>query len=180
VTRQLPLDDRIQTARLALMPVTAEETEELAPIFGDKRLYAFTGGEPGTIEELRKTFAQLAEDRAASVSAQLNWVVRRLVDRVAIGMLQAVFSDGGRAAEIAWVVGVPWQGHGFASEAARAVVAWLEGQGVQQVTAWIRPGHHASEAVATRAGLDAIDAHRVMRQHTEQLWRRQQSEHISD
>jgi RimJ/RimL family protein N-acetyltransferase len=179
VTGQLPLDDHIQTARLVLVPVTADDTEELAPIFGDTRLYAFTGGEPGTIEELRKTFARLAEDRASNTTAPLNWVVRRSVDRVAVGMLQAVFGDGGRAAEIAWVVGVPWQGRGLASEAARAVVAWLEGQGVQLITAWIRPGHHASEAVATRAGLVVTSEARVMRQHTERLWRYQQSEHES-
>jgi RimJ/RimL family protein N-acetyltransferase len=176
VTGPLRLDDRIQTARLVLVPVTAHDTEELAEVFADKRLYAFTGGEPGPIEELQKTFAQLAQDRAARATAQLNWVVRRLVDREAIGMLQAVFSDDGRAAEIAWVVGVPWQGHGFASEAARAVVAWLEAHGVEQVTAWIRPGHHASEAVAVRAGLVATSEHRAMRQHTERLWRRQHSE----
>ena len=53
-------------------------------------------------------------------------------------MLQAIFSGGGHVAEIAWVVGLPWQGQGIATEAARTVVAWLLGQGVQTITAWIR------------------------------------------
>jgi RimJ/RimL family protein N-acetyltransferase len=54
-------------------------------------------------------------------------------------MLQAAFSDQGRAAEIAWAVGVPWQGHGIASEAARALVGWLERRGVATITAHIPP-----------------------------------------
>jgi RimJ/RimL family protein N-acetyltransferase len=68
-------------------------------------------------------------------------------------MVQAVAADGGRNAEIAWAVGVPRQGQGIASEAAHAVVAWLEAHGVHTITAHINPGHHASVRVATRVGL---------------------------
>lgn len=87
-------------------------------------------------------------------------------------MLQASYSDGGgHAAEIAWVVGLPWQGKGIATEAARAVVAWLIGQGVRTITAWVRPDHHASAAVARRAGLTATNEYRDTELHREQLWR---------
>lgn len=143
MNNQLPVDDALRTARLVLVPVTAADADEMAAIFADERVYQFTGGEPGTVESLRQTLGQLAENRAAGTAAQLNWVVRRLVDGAAIGMLQAVLSRGSQAAEVSWLVGVPWQGQGFASEAAIAVVAWLEARGVEQVTAWIRPDHHA-------------------------------------
>jgi RimJ/RimL family protein N-acetyltransferase len=99
--------------------------------------------------------------------------VRQRVDAKAIGMLQAIFSGGGHAAEIAWVVGLPWQGQGIATEAARAVVLWLLGQGVQIITASIRPDHHASATVARRAGLTATDEYRDTELHREQLWRLQ-------
>ena len=155
------------------MPVTADDADPLSGVFFDNRLYAFTGGEPGTLEGLRSTFAQLSANRSTSRTAQLNWVVRHQVDAKAIGMLQAIFSGGGHAAEIAWVVGLPWQGQGFATEAARAVVGWLLGQGVETITAWIRPDHHASAAVARRAGLTATDEYRNTEVHREQLWRLQ-------
>jgi RimJ/RimL family protein N-acetyltransferase len=129
------MDAPIRTERLALLPVVAEDADELAVVFADERLYAFTGGGAGTVEELRETLGRLARDRAADPWAQLSWVVRRLADERAVGMLQAVFSDGGRSAEIAWLVGVPWQGQGLASEAATAVVARLAAQGVVRVTA---------------------------------------------
>jgi RimJ/RimL family protein N-acetyltransferase len=169
------VDERIQTARLALVPVTAEDADELAVILADTRLYAFTGGRAGTLEDLRATLGRLAGDRVADAAAQHNLVVRRLADRAAVGMLQAVFGSSGRAAEISWLVGVPWQGQGLASEAARAVVGWLEARGVDQITAWIRPDHHASESVAIHAGLMVTDEDRTTdkHEHTERLWRRQ-------
>lgn len=124
MTSQFPVDERIRTARLVLVPVTADDADEMAAILADERLYRFTGEEPGTVEGLRDTLGRLAENRAADTAAQLNWVVRRLVDGMAVGLLQAVFSGGGRAAEISWLVGVPWQDQGFASEAA---VGWSPG-----------------------------------------------------
>jgi RimJ/RimL family protein N-acetyltransferase len=87
-------------------------------------------------------------------------------------MLQAAFSDQGRAAEIAWAVGVPWQGQGIASEAARALVSWLERRGVAVITAHIHPDHHASATVATRAGLRPTGDYRWHEGVREQLWRR--------
>ena len=91
----------------------------------------------------------------------------------AVGMLQAAFSDQGRAADIAWAVGVPWQGQGIASEAARAVVGWLERRGVATITAHIHPDHHASATVATRAGLRPTGDYRNHQGIHEQPWHRQ-------
>jgi Acetyltransferase (GNAT) domain len=45
------------------------------------------------------------------------------------------------------------RGQGIASEAALAVVAWLEAHGVRTITAHINPDHHASVGVATQVGL---------------------------
>jgi RimJ/RimL family protein N-acetyltransferase len=168
------MDEPIRTARLALLPAVAADADELAVVFADERLYAFTGGGPGTVEELRDVLGRQARDRATDPEAQLDWVARRLADAQVVGMLQAIFSGAGRSAELAWLVGVPWQGQGLASEAATAVVAWLDARGVEQVTAWIRSDHHASEAVAAHAGLAVTDETRTTdkHQHIERLWRR--------
>jgi RimJ/RimL family protein N-acetyltransferase len=93
--------------------------------------------------------------------------------RAAAGMLQAVFADDGRSAELAWAVGVTWQGQGIASEAAQAVVAWLVARGVQTVTASINPDHHASVGVAARVDLQPTGEFRDRRGIREQLWRRE-------
>jgi RimJ/RimL family protein N-acetyltransferase len=126
-----PTEERLLTPRLELLPVIADAAEELTEVFGDERLYMFLASHPTTTQELRAQFARLAAGRLADSegTAQRNWTVRRRSDGRVVGMLQAAFSDRGRAAEIAWVVGVPWQGQGIASEAAQAVVGWLERRG---------------------------------------------------
>ena len=86
----------------------------------------------------------------------LNWIVRSRRDGVAVGTMQASLStrpEGQSVADVAWVIGVAWQGHGFASEAARSLVAWLRSHGVDEITAHINPDHHASAIVGRRAGL---------------------------
>ena len=71
------------------------------------------------------------------------------------GTVQATITlcDREHVAEIAWVVGTPWQGRGIATEAARGLIAWLGQQPVQTIIAHIHPDHRASAAVATAAGL---------------------------
>ena len=84
-------------------------------------------------------------------------------------MQATVSSVRGRrgAAELAGVTGVRWQGGGFATEAVRAPVEWLHAHGVDDLSAHISPLHHASAAVARRAGLQPTgEAH-----DGEVLWR---------
>lgn len=167
-------DGRLLTPRLELVPVVADDAEELIDVFGDERVYRFLASHPTTTEELRARLARLAADRLADEegTAQRNWTVRRRSDGRAVGMLQAAFSDDGRSAEIAWAVGVPWQRKGIASEAALAVVGWLERRGVVSITAHIHPDHDASAKVATRAGLRPTGEYRDHEGIREQLWRR--------
>jgi RimJ/RimL family protein N-acetyltransferase len=84
-------------------------------------------------------------------------VIRREPDRTAVGYVQATIVDGGKRAEVAWVVGLTWQRQGFAAEAARAFVAWLDARGVTAIQAHIHPDHTASAAVARRTDLVPTD-----------------------
>jgi hypothetical protein len=43
VTAAGPTDERILTARLKLVPVVADDADELIEVFGDQRLYVFLG-----------------------------------------------------------------------------------------------------------------------------------------
>lgn len=89
-------------------------------------------------------------------------------DGQAIGHLQATVVDDGREADIAWLIGTPWQGRGYAGEAARAIVDWLEANGVKTVAAHVHPGHAASARVAANAGL----ARTTDVENGEIVWRR--------
>jgi RimJ/RimL family protein N-acetyltransferase len=162
-------DERIVTARLELAPLTVADADEMVLVLGDRRLHEFIGGHPATLDELRDRYARLVKGGSVDGSqAWHNWGVRQLADRRAVGTVQATVTGGGRAAEVAWMVGVPWQGQGIASEAAKAVVAWLERRRVRTIIAHVHPANRASAVVATRAGLTPTGTYH----HGERLWRR--------
>ncbi|HYZ61371.1 MAG TPA: GNAT family N-acetyltransferase, partial [Acetobacteraceae bacterium] len=71
-------------------------------------------------------------------------------------------------AVLAWVLGVRFQGRGYAREAAAAVVAWLLAVGVGRLVAYIHPEHAASMGVARALGLTPTDA----RVNGEVVWER--------
>jgi RimJ/RimL family protein N-acetyltransferase len=160
---------RISTERLDLTPLRVEDAVEMVEVLGDERLHEFIGGRPADLDGLRARYATLVAGSQNQTEVWLNWIVRRRSDGRAIGTVQATVTAAGpgRSALVAWVIGLPWQGQGFASEAARALVDWLREQGIDDVAAHISPQHHASAAVAARAGL-----HRTGEQvDGEDVWR---------
>lgn len=146
------------TARLALEPLRVAHAEELAPVLADPALHTFIGGAPDDLATLRARYARMVAGSPDPRVSWCNWVIRVTADDRPAGTVQATVGPtagaDGLAAEIAWVVGTPWQGQGIASEAARALVAWLRGlPEVACVLAHIHPDHGASAAVARAAGL---------------------------
>ena len=164
----------ITTARLVLTPLAAGDAEAMVDVLGDPQMYEFTGGRPPTLDELRSRYALLEAGRSPSGDeAWLNWIVREVA--TAVGVIQATVAGDGSSADVAWEVGVTWQGRGIASEAATAVVEWLGAQGVAEIRALVHPDHAASAVVAARAGLTATSE----RQDGEVVWRRRDRDHPS-
>ena len=140
----------------------------MVAVLADERLYAFTGGRPPTLDELRARYAaQVTGHSPDGAEEWRTWIVRVREDAGASGYVQATITDEGRAADVAWVIGIPWQRRGYASEAAVALVAWLRSRGVVLVTAHVHPDHAASAAVAERAGL----APSAVLEEGERVWR---------
>ncbi len=136
-------------------------------VLADARLYALTGGRPPSRDELRARYERQSSGHSAEGAEEWHsWIVRRRPEGEAIGFVQATIVDAGESADIAWLIGVPWQGRGFAAEAARALVDWLEGGGISVITAHVHPDNHASAAVAARGGLEPTD--RI--EDGEQVW----------
>jgi RimJ/RimL family protein N-acetyltransferase len=153
-------DTSIVSERLTLTALTVLDADEMVPVLNDERLHEFTGGRPDTLIELRGRYRRFVAGPKDSSDVWLNWIVRSTHDGTAVGTVQATVStlpDARKVADVAWVIGVPWQGRGYAGEAALALVDWLRAHGVDEVTAHIRPDHQASATVASRAGLQPTD-----------------------
>ncbi|MGH2894629.1 MAG: GNAT family N-acetyltransferase [Solirubrobacteraceae bacterium] len=153
----------LETLRLTLEPLRVDHAEEMAPLLADRSLYAFTGGAPPTLDQLRSRYERQVTGRSPDgVESWLNWIVRRRDDRRAVGFVQAaLFTDPPSPAPVtgvlAWVLGVGFQGQGYAREAAGTLVTWLESVGVQRLVAYIHAEHAASMGVARALGLQPTD-----------------------
>ncbi|MFB7111999.1 GNAT family N-acetyltransferase [Streptomyces sp. NPDC056190] len=150
----------ISTRRLDLLPLHVEHAEEMAAVLSDPSLHTFIGGTPDTPRALRSRYERMTAGSPDPAVSWLNWVIRLQEESCLTGTVQATVGPSGHGpvAEIAWVVGTPWQGRGIAGEAARALVDWLGRRPVRTVVAHIHPDHRASAAVATAAGLTPTDA----------------------
>ena len=154
-----PSPSTILTSRLTLTPLREDDAEAMVGVLADKRMYEFTGGQSPTVADLRARYRQLVVGHPADRSEWwFNWVVRMSPDMAPVGAMQATVTPDGRSADVAWEIGVPWQGRGLASEAADAVVGWLLDNDVAVVQALVHPDHLASAAVAARAGLARTSA----------------------
>ncbi|SDN60831.1 GNAT family N-acetyltransferase [Allokutzneria albata] len=146
----------LRTDRLDLVPLRVEHADEMAEVLSDPALHEFIGGEPATAEQLRLRYEKQVAGSPDPTVTWANLVIwLRAEDRLT-GYVQATIAHG--TAEIAWVVGTPWQGRGIASESARALADWLRSTGVTEIVAHVHPKHAASGAVAAAAGLTQTDA----------------------
>lgn len=152
----------ISTARLVLVPLRVEHADEMALALSDPALHTFIGGSPDDPQALRARYRRMTAGSPDPAVSWCNWVLRLRDEECLVGTVQATVvpadAGGELVAEIAWVVGTPWQGRGIAVEAARALVGRLaENPAVHAVIAHVHPDHRASAAVATAAGLAPTD-----------------------
>jgi RimJ/RimL family protein N-acetyltransferase len=164
---------RLVTERLILDPLRPEHADEMVAVLAGPELYAFIGGEPPTLDELRIRYGHLVTGASARTEEWHNWTVRDRTDGTAVGTVQATIFRSNGGAEIAWVIGRAWQGRGYATEAAIALAAWLRRHGLTSIVAHVHPDHRASAAVARRAGLSPTTEF----QDRERVWRWPAQEH---
>ncbi|MFD3652434.1 GNAT family N-acetyltransferase [Streptomyces sp. NPDC058620] len=144
------------TARLDALPLEAGYAQEMAAVLIDPALHTYMGGAPEDEDTLRTRYERQSAGSPDPAERWWNWVLRARGEGRLVGYVQATVR--GPRAEVAWVVGTGWQGRGYAKEAAKGLVAYLlDGGEVRTVVAHIHPGHAASAAVASAAGLSPTD-----------------------
>ena len=153
-----PLDvstpESIFTDRLILEHLKVSDATEMHLVLDDIELHAFTGGEPLHLNELQERFAKLEAGSGRDAETWVNLIARLNSSGVAIGYVQAtIYNEEKCYANIAWVIGVSWQGEGYATEAATALVNWLQSQGIEEIRSNIHPSHEASIGIARRLGM---------------------------
>jgi len=145
----------LRTHRLELSPLRVADAVGMGGVLSNRDLYLFTGGDPPNLADLEAQYKAQVAGPTAGDEVWHNWIIRPNDSGEAVGFVQATVT--GDSADVAWVVGVGWQGRGYASEAASAVYDWLGTQGIERLAAHIHPGHVASQRVAASLGMRATD-----------------------
>lgn len=119
----------IETARLALYPPQQDDLAFIQAEINTASMMAYLGG---AVRSAAETEQGLADDIAAFANGEwLRWTVRRRDDGRRIGRI-GLFTVRSASApealrgqrEIGWMLAEAAQGQGYASEAARAVLAY--------------------------------------------------------
>lgn len=120
---------------LHLDPLRVSDAVEMASVLGDPSLYTHIGGRPPTVAQLEERYSSQVSGSGRNDEIWHNWILRLQPHGCAVGFAQADVQE--RLVELAWVVGVPWQGQGYAARAARVLVAWAEQCAASSVIAHI-------------------------------------------
>jgi RimJ/RimL family protein N-acetyltransferase len=146
----------LRTARLRLRPWTTcrDDLARLVDLYGRHEVTRWLGGTPSVppVELVARWRAVTQADVRFGV-----WAVELTgAGTVAGTVLLKPLPNGVGEVEVGWHLHPDSWGHGYATEAARAVIARGFEVGLPEVYAVVRPGNTASVAVCSRLGLTPL------------------------
>jgi RimJ/RimL family protein N-acetyltransferase len=145
-------DGELRTERLRLRPWTTGPADiaRLTDIYGRAEIQRWVGGTPTVPPEVlveRWAAVHALDDRYGC------WAIEGPDGPPAGTVLFKPLPNGAGEIEIGWHLHPASWGHGYATEAARAVISRGFTAGVPEVYAVVRPGNEASMAVCRRLGM---------------------------
>jgi [ribosomal protein S5]-alanine N-acetyltransferase len=150
--------EQITSERLVIEPLLELHAELLFDALSEPLLYRWISAlPPASVDLLQRRWAALASrdpssrDPSRRGEMDLCWAVRRASDGAYVGKLDAELMDE-VATNVGYIVFVPFWNQGYATEAMRAVAAYLEQQGVVEQRAYVTLGNDASARVLQKAG----------------------------
>lgn len=154
------MDTHFTTERLAMRPYAHGDAEAAYEIYKLWEVARWIGGKPRIVEsvdEMRERIAGWAERNAHlpppyGLSAVTDRTTGELMGTVLLLLMPPESTD----TEIGWHLHPSNWGHGYASEAARAVLSRAFSAGVEEVFAVVRPGNEPSMDVARRLGMEHL------------------------
>jgi len=139
----------ITTERLVLRPSRIDDWPTLSPIWTAQRAVHIGG--PFSPEDAWTDFNQVIAGWLLRGHGGLT--ITRKTDGTILGLVLLGHEFGDPEPELGWLLTADAEGHGFATEAARALRDWGQEQsGLQGFVSYIASANTASAAVAARLG----------------------------
>ena len=142
----------LETERLKLQPLTAQEAEDIFPLMDDPEVLAYWDvpeiDDPDLVAEI--VGAQVAE---MGNGKAIYWSIRRLDDQSFVGCCDLSEIDSWhKRAEVGFMLGRGAWDQGFAEEAMRAVLAYAAAGGLRRLSARTHLGNRRSESLLEKLG----------------------------
>lgn len=144
----------IETERLILRAFRDEDREAFAAINADPRVGEWLGGirdrsaSDDLVDRINAGIARVGYD---------FWAAERKSDGNLVGMIglrMELHDPPAPCVEMGWRLAVEAQGHGYATEGAKAALDWgFEHLDVEEILAWTATTNVASQAVMRRIGM---------------------------
>lgn len=146
----------IETERLILRPYDNSDAQRILDVYGDVEVIRWLGDPPyvpmQSLEEARARIAAWAEQDAADPYEIHVAAVPRAGGELVANVLVKRLPDDERY-EVGWSAHPSAVGHGYVTEAARALLDHVFAEGLDEVWCTMFPDNAASAAVAVRLGL---------------------------
>jgi len=141
----------LNTERLILRDWRNEDFESYAEFLADPEVTRYLTGTPMNRPDAWRNMAMMIGHW--SLRGYGMWAVERKSDHAMIGRVGLYYPEGWPALEVGWMLGRSYWGHGYATEAARAAMAYgFLTQGLERIVSVIHTDNKPSQAVAARLG----------------------------
>lgn len=148
----------LTTDRLVLREWSLDDAGDALAVYGDDEIARWLIPALDRVPDeqtMRSVLREWMDDRYAQVPPYGHWaVIRRDDGRLIGGMSLRPLPPYKEDIEVAWQLAREYWGHGYATEAARALAVWAFSQGAEEVIAVVRPKNQRAVAMARRLGME--------------------------
>ena len=138
----------IETERLILRGWREDDLDAYAAMMADPEVMRFLGGASSRSDAWRGMATVIGHWELRGFGL---WAVERKRDGVLIGRVGVQYPEGWPSTEVAWTLGRPYWGHGYATEAAKASLDYgFRTTRLPKLISLIDPENHGSRRVAER------------------------------
>ena len=154
----------LETERLRLRPVSADDLEHFVALYGDPDVMRFIGTRGALSREVTQERLAFMVNHWRQHGFGM-WTLLRKADGAFVGRCGLRYLEESPEVELGYTLAKPFWGQGFATEASRAVVRYaFEVLRLPRVVGVARVGNVASQKVMLKAGMSlrqpyAFDGH---------------------
>jgi RimJ/RimL family protein N-acetyltransferase len=152
--------EQLVTERLLLRSWRPDDAEAALSVYGDAEVARWLSPAMDRAPDasaMRLVLQQWAAEDARMVPPAGRWAIERREDnRLIGGAILLPLPPGNEDLEMGWHLDPAAWGHGYATEAGRALARWAFRLGIDEILAVVRPANRRAGTAARRIGMEWV------------------------